>query len=125
MKIAVSVKENKVEEHFGHCYSFVIFNVNAENEFEESLVVYSSEGCGCKSNIASLLKEKEVKVLLAGTMGYGAFVKLNNAGIKVYRGCSGDVLQLVKAYIKGDIVDSVQQCNHNHEHTQDQQCSHS
>ena len=104
MKIAVSVKENKVEEHFGHCYSFVIFNVNAENEFEESLVVYSSEGCGCKSNIASLLKEKEVKVLLAGTMGYGA---------------------LVKAYIKGDIVDSVQQCNHNHEHTQDQQCSHS
>lgn len=94
MKIAVSVNENKVEEHFGHSKCYRIFIIKEKGAFEESEELYSSEGCGCKSNIAFLLKEKEVKVLLAGNMGNGAFVNLNNAGIRVYRGCSGDASQL-------------------------------
>ena len=122
MKIAVSVNENKVEEHFGHSKSYKIFTIKEKGASE---VLYSSEGCGCKSNIALLLKEKEVKVLLAGNMGNGAYLNLNNAGIRVYRGCSGDASQLVKAYIQGDVIDSGNQCNHNHEHSGEHECSHS
>ena len=97
-----------------------------ETFYPQALVeLYSSEGCGCKSNIALLLKEKEVKVLLAGNMGNGAYLNLNNAGIRVYRGCSGDASQLVKAYIQGDVIDSGNQCNHNHEHSGEHECSHS
>ncbi len=75
----------------------------------------SPTGCGCKSNIAQTLKEMNVKVMLAGNMGEGAVNVLNSAGIKVLRGCSGDVKNVVLKYLDGSLVDSGDSC-HEHEH---------
>jgi len=123
MKIAVATRENKVDEHFGHCESYTIYEVNDFGVIINTEILSSTVGCGCQSNIASILHEKEVQVLLAGNMGSGAFSHLDNFGIRVYRGCSGNVRQLVEDYIQGSIIDSGIVCKH-HEHEEGHRCNH-
>lgn len=122
MKIAVPTKENYVSDHFGHCDAYTIFSVNETGKIVDAELLPGVEGCGCKSNIAAVLKDKGVNVMLAGNMGQGAFINLSNAGIRVYRGCGGDVMKLAEAYIQGAIEDSGEGCDHHHE--EGHQCSH-
>ncbi len=121
IKLAVPTRGNEVDDHFGHCEAYTIFTVNAENKIEKTEILPSPQGCGCKSNIASILKEIGVNVMLAGSMGDGALRVLQHHGIDVCRGCSGDVRQLAEAFIQGEIDDSGEGCkshdNHDkHEH---------
>jgi predicted Fe-Mo cluster-binding NifX family protein len=121
MKIAVPTRSSVVDNHFGHCESYSVFSVGLNNDIESTEILPSPQGCGCKSNIASVLKEKGVDVMLAGNMGAGALNVLNNHGIKVYRGCSGDVKQLVNEFLNGKIKDSGEGCHH---HDNGHVCSH-
>ncbi len=114
-KIAVPTRGNVVDDHFGHCEMYTVFTIGDDKKIENSETVPSPQGCGCKSNIASVLKEMGVTTLLAGNMGNGALNVLNNQGIQVLRGCKGDVRQLVETYLKGFILDSGEGC-HSHEH---------
>ena len=52
--------------------------------------------------------------MLAGDMGDGAKNVLTANSIHVVRGCSGDIYQLIKNYLEGNIVDSGIGC-HSHE----------
>jgi predicted Fe-Mo cluster-binding NifX family protein len=74
----------------------------------------SEQGCGCKSNIASILANQGVTIMLAGGIGAGAINVLNHWGIGVVRGCSGYAEQLVKDYIQGRLTDSGSTCSHHH-----------
>src|SRR5450830_1406108 len=101
MKLAVPTRGNVVDDHFGHCEAYTIFTVDTNNKIEKAEMLPSPQGCGCKSNIAVLLKEIGVSVMLAGNMGAGALNVLKSNGIDVYRGCSGDVFQLAEAFLQG------------------------
>lgn len=115
MKIALPSRNNNIDDHFGHCEYFTVFTVDSQNkEITDSETVASPVGCGCKSNIASILAEKGVKVMLAGNMGDGAVRVLNNSGIEVFRGCSGDVKAVASKWLEGSLVDSGDSC-HEHE----------
>lgn len=116
MKIALPSRGNQIDDHFGHCECFTVFTVDTDTkEIKDSETVPSPEGCGCKSNIASVLADKGVKVLLAGNMGEGAVRVLNNSGIEVLRGCSGDVKTAALKWLEGSLTDSGDIC-HAHEH---------
>ena len=115
MKIAVPTRNNIVDDHFGHCEYYTIFTINGK-EIKSSQVIESPEGCGCKSNIAGILHNDGVSVMLAGNMGAGAQGKLNAHGINVVRGCSGDVNELVKDYLDEKISDSGESCEHHSHH---------
>lgn len=115
MKIAVPTKGNVVDSHFGHCELYTIFTLGEDNRISRREVLPSPQGCGCKSNIAGVLQQKGVSIMLAGNMGMGAYNILNYHGIRVYRGCSGDINKLVDDYAKGRINDSNESC-HNHDH---------
>lgn len=120
MKIAVPTRSNAVDDHFGHCESYTIYTTDGKSVIgKESLA--SPQGCGCKSNIASVLQEKGVTVMLAGNMGGGALNVLTNHGIQVYRGCSGDTDALVNTYLSGGIADSGELCK---SHGADHECVH-
>src|SRR5665811_2409853 len=107
MKIAVPVtNENQIDGHFGHCDSYGVFTISEKKEIVEIKRVGSPEGCGCKSDIASILASDGVTVMLAGGIGGGAINVLNNSGIEVIRGCSGDATEVVKLYISGKVEDS-------------------
>ncbi len=111
MKIALPSRENNIDNHFGHCEYFTVYTVDiSKKEILNSEIVKSPEGCGCKSNIASVLSKMGVKVMLAGNMGDGAVRVLNNSGIEVLRGCSGDVKSVALKWLEGAVTDSGDSC---------------
>lgn len=132
MKIAVPVtSNNQIGSHFGHCESYSVFTISEKNEIAEKKSVKSPQGCGCKSDIASVLASDGVTVMLAGGIGGGAINVLNGSGIEVVRGCAGDATEVVKLYLKGLVEDSGSSCHqhevhhgHEHDHEHGHSCSH-
>ena len=115
MKIAVPSNQNMVDEHFGHCQYYTVFTVDDKNQIIAEDKVESPAGCGCKSNIVEILSKAGVELMLAGNMGDGAVNVLNHWGIKVLRGCSGNVKAVTEDYLAGKLQDSGLGC-HAHEH---------
>lgn len=124
MKVAVPTRNQVVDDHFGHCEAYTVFTVDENNAIEKSEMIPSPQGCGCKSNIASILKDQGVTVMLAGNMGGGALNVLQNHGIQVFRGCSGNVHHLVETYLKGHIEDSGESCHHHDHQEEGHVCNH-
>jgi len=124
MKIAVPTRGNVVDDHFGHCESYTVFTVDDNHQIKETEIFPSPQGCGCKSNIAAILKDQGVSVMLAGNMGNGALNVLTNHGIDVFRGCSGNVQELTREFLFGKITDSGQGCRAHEHHGEENQCSH-
>jgi predicted Fe-Mo cluster-binding NifX family protein len=56
MKVAVPTKDNFVDDHFGHCAYYTIFTIEGGKVISTETLP-SPQGCGCKSNIASVLKK--------------------------------------------------------------------
>jgi predicted Fe-Mo cluster-binding NifX family protein len=128
MKIAVPVtSNNQIDDHFGHCEFYTIFTISLNNEITDVMTLPSVQGCGCKSNIAVTLAEMEVTLMLAGGIGGGAIYVLNNAGIEVIRGCSGNATEVVMQFIAGSISDSGESCAQHESHHAEggaHQCNH-
>lgn len=117
LKIALPSRQNQIDDHFGHCDYFTVLTVDTQTkEIVGEEVVASPAGCGCKSNIAQVLAEKGVKVMLAGNMGEGAVQVLNGAGMEVVRGCSGEIRTVALAWLAGSLSDSGDSCRE-HEHS--------
>lgn len=110
-KIAVPTREGVVDDHFGHCAYYTIFSVIGTTIVEQSTMP-SPQGCGCKSNIAEQLRADGVEVMLAGNMGDGAKRVLERNNIRIVRGCSGAVVEVVKAYLAGNLNDKGESCDH-------------
>lgn len=129
MKIAVPTRDGKVDNHFGHCDHYTIYTVENKQIISREEVP-SPQGCGCKSGIATDLQQMGVEVMLAGSMGEGALNKLQACGIKVVRGCMGDIESVVNGYILGFVLDSGIGCaghGEDHEcgsHTHTHECAH-
>lgn len=115
MKIALPSNQNRVDEHFGHCEYFTVFTVNESKQIVAEDKVNSAVGCGCKSNIVQTLAQMGVNLMLAGNMGDGAVNALESNGIKVARGCSGDVKAVAEDWLAGKLHDSGLGC-HEHAH---------
>ncbi|WP_430811164.1 MULTISPECIES: NifB/NifX family molybdenum-iron cluster-binding protein [unclassified Carboxylicivirga] len=121
MKLAIPTKNNVVDDHFGHCEAYTIITADAEQNILDTEIMAAPAGCGCKSNIAAVLQQKGISVMLAGNMGTGALNALNSHGIRVFRGCSGDVMQVAQNYLNNKVEDSGIGCQqHGHGH----QCEH-
>lgn len=123
MKIAVPTRSNRVDDHFGHCEEYTIFTVDEKLKIEKTETEPSPRGCGCKSDVAGILRHQGVSVMLAGNMGQGAFNLLKLNGIEVVRGCSGNVYEVTELFLNGHINDSGNGCMH-HEHHEGHQCNH-
>lgn len=116
MKIALPTRDTMIDSHFGHCDHFTVFTLNENNEIIHEEKIQSPAGCGCKSNIAGTLAELGVEVMLAGNMGDGAVHVLGSNGIKVVRGCSGNVRAVADKWISGNVTDSGVGCSaHGHD----------
>lgn len=117
MKIAIPVTaQNRIDDHFGHCEFYVVYTVSESNEIVDVQTINSEQGCGCKSNIAGVLAEQGVSVMLAGGIGGGAINVLNSWGIDVVRGCTGKALDAVNDFVSGKLTDSGETCQHHGSH---------
>ena len=115
MKLAIPTRDGKVDDHFGHCDHYTIFSI-IDGEVKMKEILPSPQGCGCKSGIVFELRRKGVQVMLAGNMGEGAKNVLESNDIKVVRGQSGSIDELVAAYLAGKIEDSGEGCSHHECH---------
>ena len=124
-KIAIPTRDEMVDDHFGHCAYYTIVTLDDQNQVINREHLASPEGCGCKSNIASVMQEMGISLMLAGNMGMGAYNKLNAHGISVIRGCHGKVEDVLKAYQCGNLTDSLEACDHHDcDHHHDNQPNH-
>lgn len=120
MKIAVPVtKSNQVDDHFGYCEFYNVYTISEKNEITDVQTIKSEQGCGCKSNIASVLAGQGVSIMLAGGIGEGAINVLGFSGITVVRGCCGNAADIVKLYAEGKINDSGKSCLQHGQHHND------
>lgn len=124
MKVAIPTRGNVVDDHFGHCEMYTILTVSKEGRIEKEERMPSPQGCGCKSNIAAILRQQGVTIMLAGNMGDGALNVLNGQGITVYRGCSGNIRELAEAFLHGGVFDSGEGCHQHAHHGEGHQCGH-
>jgi predicted Fe-Mo cluster-binding NifX family protein len=126
MKIAVPVtNKNQIEEHIGNCEYYNIFTVSDNKEISGITNIKSPGGCGCNTDIASVLASDGVKLLLAAGIGGGSKKAFAGSGIDVISGCAGDSTEVVKLYLQGLIEDKGSSCsNHQHQHDHKHEHSH-
>ena len=113
MKIALPTQNNAIDSHFGHCEYFTVYTIEGTEIIYEEIIP-SPTSCGCKSNIAATLADIGVTMMLAGNIGDKAMNVLNQSGIQVIRGCSGNINEVAQAWLSGILVNSLEP-NHIHE----------
>ena len=116
MKIAVTYDNGQIFQHFGKTQEFKVYEV--EDGAVKSSQVIASNGAG-HGALAGLLAGEKIDVLICGGIGGGAQSALNDAGIELYAGASGDVDAAVEAYLRGELVNAGVTCNH---HGEDHVC---
>ena len=112
MLIAVASNEGKVTEHFGHCESFNLFEVERGEIVGKKSVPNPGHRPGFLPNF---LNDLGVKVIISGGMGGGAVDIFNQHNIEVIVGASGNAEDCVKAYNQGLLKSTGTVC-HSHEH---------
>jgi len=103
MKIAVPTRANAVDDHFGYCLYFTIFTAE-KGQIVEETILETIGGQGFKYNTEEVLKNCGVSVILAGEVTDGSLQRLSSNGIKVIRGCCGDVKEVIHNYLAGSHV---------------------
>ncbi len=100
MKIAVTYEDGNVFQHFGRTEYFKVYEV--ENGTIAKSVVVDTNGKG-HGALAEVLKELQVKILICGGIGAGARQGLNEVGIEIFGGVSGNTDQAVEEFLKGTL----------------------
>lgn len=68
-KIAIPTRDNMVDCHFEHCENYTIYSVDTSGHFVNKESLTSPQDCGYRSNIASILPQKGVNVMLCREYG--------------------------------------------------------
>ena len=121
LKLAIPTRAGQVDGHFGHCESFTIYTISEAKAVTSQESFTPPPACGCKSNLIPVLVDMGVTVIVAGNMGEGAVMRLQQAGIKVFRGAAGDVSEAVQAWLSGTLKDNNLMCT---VHEADHECGH-
>ena len=118
MIIAIPTKENRIDNHFGHCDAFTLIEVDESKSILNKNEIESTPVCGCKSGLAGELEQKGVELLLAGGIGNGAIKKLNSHHIQVIAGFSGSIDEVIEIWKSGKYSSNFKICTEHHS------CSH-
>lgn len=109
MKIAASTfkggLDDIVAEHFGRAESFTIVDVDGGEiqtvEVLKNSAANQTSGAGVAAS--QLIVNKDVDVLLTGSVGPKALAVLQAAGVKIYRASGLKVSDAVKKYLDGEL----------------------
>ena len=120
MKIAVTYDNGDVFQHFGRTENFKVYEVE-DNQVVSSEVI-GSNGTG-HGALAGLLAGEGIEVLICGGIGGGAQAALNEAGIKLYGGVSGEADEAAAALVEGRLVYNANvRCDHHDHHGEAHSC---
>ena len=111
MKIAVTYDNGNVFQHFGKTENFKVYEVEDDKVVSSEVIGSNGTGHGA---LAGLLAEQGINVLICGGIGEGAQTALTEAGIEMVAGAQGNTDDVVKAYLKGELVSTGANCDHHH-----------
>jgi len=100
MKIAIPTVGSIIDEYLMSCEVFTVFTIDESKNIVDSEILCTPQGCDCTSNIPYLLQEKGVSVMLAGNFTEMATGICKQHGITVYPGYSGNIREIVYAYLQ-------------------------
>ena len=115
MKIAVTYDNERIFQHFGHTEQFKIYDIENDKIISKTVIGTNGQGHGA---LSSFLSEHDVDVLICGGIGGGAINALNEMGIKLFGGVSGDCDEAVQAFLNNELAfnPNVRCSHHDHEH---------
>jgi Mrp family chromosome partitioning ATPase/predicted Fe-Mo cluster-binding NifX family protein len=112
MKIAIPMADGKLTNHFGHCESFALVDVDsAEKKIlkREDIIPPPHE----PGLLPPWLAERGVNLVIAGGMGQRAQGLFAEQGIQVFVGAPADTPEiLVGHYLSGTLQTGVNACDH-------------
>ena len=123
MRVAVAYDNGNVFGHFGRTEQFKIYDIKDGKVVGSQVLGTNGEGCGA---LAGILSIADVDALICGGIGGGAVNAIEEAGIKLYAGASGNTDDAVEALI-GGTLSAVGEANcghHDHEHGEGHSCGH-
>ena len=121
MRVAVTYDNGNVFEHFGRTEQFKIYDIENGKVVNSQILGANGESCGA---LAGILSVANVDALICGGIGGGAVYALQEAGIKLYAGASGNTDKAVEALITGTLdANDEANCSH-HEHEEGSSCGH-
>lgn len=108
-KIAIAQDGSLVSQHFGHCMSYALFNL----EDGKMTRLPDLENPGHEpGKLPRLLATEGVNVIIAGGMGPRAIDLFEENGIEVILGVSGDLGLAAEAYANGTLNAGTSACSH-------------
>ena len=111
-RIAVTYENGEVFQHFGHTEEFKVYDVEDGKIIESKVIGSNGSGHGA---LAALLDGYQVDVLICGGIGGGAQAALEEYGIELCAGASGDADEAVEAYLRGELINTGANCDHHGE----------
>jgi predicted Fe-Mo cluster-binding NifX family protein len=99
MKIAIPTNGSYLDEYLDKCEVFTIFSIDDSHNITETELLYTPEGCDCKNNVPLTMQQKGVTVMLAYKLPKHAADICSQHNIKVYQGYSGDLHQIIEAFL--------------------------
>ena len=118
MRIAVTYNNGNVFEHFGHAEEFKLYEI-ADGSVASAEVI-GADGHG-HSEMAALMADRGVNILICGGIGDSAKQALDSYGIEVVSGASGSADAAVDAFLKGELETEGVNCDH-HSHEEGEGC---
>ncbi len=115
-KIAIPCKDDKVDGHFGHAQLFLVYSLDNQKQVNSVEYFTCTNGCGCKSGLATDFKKMGVTLVLAGNIGNGAKNVLKSNGIDTISGFSGPPEHVLKNWATGNFTLIDETCPGNHQH---------
>ena len=109
MRIAVPYEDGRIFQHFGRTQQFKIYDTDDSTVLHAE--VMSTDGVKHEA-LAVVLAGNGVDVLVCGGLGAGAMSALQEAGIRVVSGASGDADTAVAAFLDGSLRSEGVNCNH-------------
>ena len=113
MRIAVTYENGEIGQHFGRTEQFKVYEV--ENGAVQNSQVIGTDGYG-HGALAGFLRNAGVDVLICGGIGTGARYALQEAGIELLPGVSGDADQALQAWLAGSLEYDPEAACHHHDH---------
>ena len=112
MKIAVATEGTNVSGHFGKCENFTIAEIENSAILSKDIINTLGNQHGL---LPTFLASHDVNVVIAVGMGEGARQNLISNDIKIISGASGNVDEVINAYLKGNLKSNDVGCS-GHEH---------
>lgn len=120
MRVAVTYENGEIFQHFGRTPQFKVYDIENNTVVDAKVIDTNGNGHGA---LAGFLKNMQADVLICGGIGGGAQMAMQEAGITLFAGNSGNADEIIQAYLAGTLDRNANPtCDHHHHHEDGHDC---